>query len=116
MRELCLFRSMHWMQNQLIIHVGNQEGAHIGCCVLGEPYEKQGRVHVTLSTLNRLGHKDDVIAKEYVKAAVMSLEDCVCCICGIHYDDISEEEMQAVISWCQMDIKHMIKELEDDKD
>lgn len=112
MNELNLFRSMHWMNNQLVILIGNQEGAHIGCCLLGEPYKKDGQTHVTISTINRIGHKDDVIARLYVKEAVLCLEECVCCICGIHYDKISDEQMKAVISWCKADIIKMKTELQ----
>ena len=48
--------------------------------------------------------KDDIIANLYVKEAVLKYHCVVSCVCGIHLDDITNEEMQAIIEWVKEDI------------
>ncbi len=104
MRENRMERTFKWLGNDLVICVYNQN-AHIGSIVTGQPYIKENEVHVTLNTWNQLGHKDDIIATMYVKAAVKKYRCVVSCICGIHLDNITDAQMQAIFDWVQEDIK-----------
>lgn len=103
MRNIEIKRTMQRMGKDLVICVQNENG-HIGSVVTGEPYFKDQQVHVTCQIWNRLGHKDDVVAQMYVKAAVIKYQCVVTCICGIHLDDISETEMKAIMQWVKEDV------------
>ena len=48
--------------------------------------------------------RDSIIANLYVKEAVLKYHCVVSCVCGIHLDDITNEEMQAIIEWVKEDI------------
>ena len=104
MRGICMKRTIEWMGKDLVIHIYNEHG-HIGSVVTGEPYIKENETHVTFNTWNQLGHKDDIVATMYVKAAVMKYHCVVSCICGIHLDHITPLEMQAIFNWVKEDIK-----------
>lgn len=106
MREICIKRTMEWMGKDLVIHIQNEKG-HIGSVVTGQPYYKDEQIHVTFNTWNQLGHKDDIVATMYVKAAVLKYECVVTCVCGIHLDDITYEEMKEILDWVKGDIRNL---------
>lgn len=108
MRKIDIKRTMHWMGDDLVICVQNENG-HIGSVVTGEPYYKNNQIHVTYSTWNQLGHKDDIVAQKYVKAAVLKYQCVVSCICGIHLEHITPEEMEAILAWVENDIRSLYK-------
>ena len=103
MRKINIKRTMEWIGQDLVMHVYNENG-HIGSVVTGQPYMRNHEIHVTFNTWNQLGHKDDIIANLYVKEAVLKYHCVVSCVCGIHLDDITNEEMQAIIEWVKEDI------------
>lgn len=107
MRVNDIYRKMIFMGSDLVICIGNSGGGHIGSCVISEPYEKDGQIHITSSTRNLLSHKEGEIALLYSEAAAKELNRTVCCICGIHYDDITAEELLAVQEWCEKDVEEM---------
>lgn len=111
MRVCDIRRTMIFLGSDLVICVGNESGAHIGSCVISETYEKNGKVHVTSSVRNRVEHKDGEVALLYAETAAKLLNRTVCCVCGIHYDDITPEEIREVIAWCKQDAEAMKQEL-----
>lgn len=110
MRELKLERSMTWMGKDLVLCIQNEHG-HIGSVVTGEPYEKDGVLHVTTSSWNRLNHKDELMALLYVKGIVPIGNCVVTCCCGIHLDDITPEELKAILAWGEQDLRQLKQEL-----
>lgn len=106
MKEICIKRTMERMGKDLVIHIQNENG-HIGSVVTGQPYVRDHQIHVTLNTWNQLGHKDDIVAAMYVKAAVLKYECVVTCVCGIHLDDITPEEMKEILDWVKDDIRNL---------
>lgn len=113
MRDIQIKREIHYLGQDLLISIIGGY-AHIGSCVNAQAYLKNEEWHVTLNTWNRLSHKDDKIAQMYATAACLSTHNVVSCVCGIHYDDISKEEIQSIIDWCKNDIKEMEKELKNE--
>lgn len=106
-----LRRTMYFMGKDLVICISNDSGAHIGSCVISEPYEKNGEIHVTSSIRNLPAHKEGEVALLYAEAAAGHLNRTVCCVCGIHYDNITEAELEAVREWCQKDLEAMKESL-----
>lgn len=55
---------------------------------------------VTTSVLNGIGHKDDIVAKLFAEAVAMKAKCVATCICGIHVDNISSEQIKIVKEKC----------------
>lgn len=106
MRPVQITRHMYSMGNDLVICIQNENG-HIGSVVTGEPYYKNNELHSTYNTFNRLTHKDDCVAKLYVEKAVQKYQCVVTCICGIHLDDITQDEMQEIMNWVKQDLLNL---------
>lgn len=71
---------------------------HIGCTVLAVPRPSlsgTGR-SATVSTLNRTGHKDDVVAAAVAKQVAARLDCAVSCSCGIHVDHAAPQLVEAI--------------------
>ena len=86
--------------------------AHIGTSVVAVPYEKDGGWHVTLSTYNLTSHKDHIVAQQYAKALSLLTHHVTVCVCGIHFDAIQPETIDAILDWVKQDIEQMRKEFE----
>lgn len=88
--------------------------SHIGTLVLAQPYEKDGQVHATLSAINRLSHKDDVIASMYARAICEKTGRVTACAAGMHYDDYSSQKLEDIMAWVQADLEKTIKEIQEE--
>ncbi len=108
MRKIKIDRKLIKMGNDLVITVQNENG-HIGSVVTAYPYEKNGEIKVTLSMLNTLGHKDDEVAKRYAGTLAKFYNCTVTCICGIHLDDITKDEIGKIMEHITQDIQKMLK-------
>ncbi|MCD8028893.1 MAG: hypothetical protein LUF02_09620 [Erysipelotrichaceae bacterium] len=108
MRKIEIKSELKSMGKDKVILVQNENG-HIGSVVTGDPYIKDNKVHVTMNTYNRLTHKDDIVARMYVEKAVLKYRCVVTCICGIHIDNITNEEMNEVMKIVKKDIEELLK-------
>jgi hypothetical protein len=81
----------------LIVCIFN-EGAHLGAVAVADYSREEKRV--STSVLTRLGHKDDVIARNAAYTLCKQLKKPVCAIAGIHLDNITSEEIVAVTQNC----------------
>lgn len=104
MRKIKIETSIMKMGADYVICVQNENG-HIGSVVVANPYQKDGKVHATLSTINKLGHKDDAIAKIFAKELCEFFDATVTCICGIHLDNISLDEIEEVYQKALIEIE-----------
>ena len=73
---------------------------HIGSVVMAipRPSLSGSGISATASTLNHIGHKDDVIATDVAKEIASRLNTVVVCSCGIHFDDASAELIEGIVS------------------
>lgn len=68
---------------------------HVGAVALGEA---DGGLRV----LAREGHRDDVVAASWAKAFARRFHAPVCVRCGIHYDDVSKNDIGTIVSACNL--------------
>lgn len=109
MQKIHIERHIIKMKDDYLIYVQN-ENAHIGSVVIAMPYIKDNQVHVTLNTWNKLGHKDDQIASLYAKKLCQKTRQTVCCVCGIHIDHITQEEISSIMQWVKDDLENLDRE------
>lgn len=87
----------YYLGNDPIVFIYN-ENAHIGAIALGEYDHKELRA--STSVLTRLGHKDDAIAQMAAHSISKHTKKPACVICGIHLDNITDEEIQEILNNC----------------
>lgn len=62
----------------------------------------------TTSVLNVVGHKDDEAARFVSHAISAALQKTVVVICGIHVDDITNEEIKIVFDSLQKNVEYLV--------
>jgi hypothetical protein len=75
---------------------------HVGSTALSVPRPSltgQG-VSATTSILNCIGHKDDVLAKLFAETIAAKTNHVTVCVCGIHVDGLSFEDIQILYEGC----------------
>ena len=83
------------MGSDLVVRIYNQD-AHVGAVAIGDYDHEHERASVSLIT--RLGHKDDVVAKEAAYLLSKSMRRPVCVVAGVHVDDITAEEIDRILA------------------
>ncbi len=71
------------------------DSPHVGAVAVGEFDHKENRASV--SVLTRLGHKDDAIAHEAAYLISKATKKPVCVVAGVHLDDITLPEIEAIL-------------------
>lgn len=82
---------------QLILYGGEQE--HLGCTVLAVPRPSlrgDGRMSVTSSVLNVVGHMDEQLCRCLAEAVARKYGKTVVCSGGFHVDRITEGQIDEV--------------------
>lgn len=67
---------------------------HVGSVSLGE-YENGS---VSLRTLLRTAHKDQIVGDKFAQTLAQQLHCTVCVSCGIHYDGPDIEELKQIVA------------------
>jgi hypothetical protein len=69
--------------------------SHIGSVVLAEPRpSRTGRgVSCTSQVLNRVGHKDERIARMFAEEICKARGEPVLCVCGVHIDNATKSDI-----------------------
>ena len=83
------------MGSDMVVYIYN-ENAHIGAVAIGEYDFKNERA--STSVITRLGHKDDVIAQRIAYLLAKHFRIAVCVIVGVHLDNITENEIQQILT------------------
>lgn len=101
------------MGKDYALSVYGGERPHIGSVVMAiaRPSLTGEGVGVTSSVLNRMGHKDEVIARLFAEAVAKEANCTAVCTCGIHVDDISPEQMDAIHRASERLLKRMLNTL-----
>lgn len=64
---------------------------HIGAISIAAPFERDGAVKATVSTLTILTHREDILSRRLAELLCKKLKTVVTVSCGIHFDRISGE-------------------------
>lgn len=90
---------------------------HIGSAVMAQarPSLTGQGVSATSSVLNCVGHKDEVIARMFAEKIAVYGNCTVVCVCGIHLDNISEEQLAGIQECCERLIKCVLVDMKDIK-
>lgn len=89
--------SLQHIGKDLVVCFYNDNG-HVGAVAVGE-YDTASQ-RTTTSVITRLGHKDDMVAQRATYALAKSTMKPVCVVAGIHVDDITNAEIDAILENC----------------
>lgn len=87
---------------------------HIGCITLSIPRQSLANKSIissTTSILNMIGHKDDEVAKYVSHKLSSTLNRNVVITCGIHIENIKEQEIKLVMKLAEELTEMMIHDL-----
>ena len=90
------------LDNGIILIVGGGEVSHIGSIVLTE-------VGKTSQIITRSGHKEEKIAKDFAEKLCLKKKMPVLCVCGIHIDDATKEDIKILESNTQKLLKKFLE-------
>ena len=88
---------------------------HIGGAVMAQarPSLTGQGVSATSSVLNCVGHKDEAIARMFAEKIAVHGNCTVVCVCGIHLDNITAEQLVGVQESCKRLMKRVLADIED---
>lgn len=66
---------------------------HVGAVTMAEP-------DGSFQTMEREHHKDSFVSQHWATELVEHLQSPVCVRCGIHYDDVSKEQLAVIVAAC----------------
>ena len=90
--------SVTQMGDDCAIALRGGDKAHIGSVAMAVPRPSLTGVgrSATVSTLNRMGHKDDFLANPIAHAVAERMDCVVTCAAGVHVDDATPEQIAAI--------------------
>lgn len=89
--------------DDLLVAIWGGEKPHIGAVGAAQPRPSLAdgdKVSATSSVLTYPGHKEDVVVKHAAEAISAALDTNVVVTAGIHWDDLSPEEIKIVLARC----------------
>ena len=98
----------------LLVAIWGGERPHIGAVAVAQPRPslKDNRLRsATASVFCYPGHKDDIVAKEAAEKISSALNTNVTVTTGIHWDDIDEAGIKAVIENSRELVKRIIEKI-----
>lgn len=98
---------------QVCVYGGKR--SHIGSVVVACPYQKDGEVHATCSSITLLEHKDDLVASMFAKKLATEFNTVVCTSCGIHYDNVTKDQLELIVANCQDLLKQLVKQIKEEQ-
>jgi len=96
----------HRLGDDLVVFIYNDK-AHVGAVAVGEYDHAEQRASV--SVITRLGHKDDALARSAALAIARHTQRPVSVIAGVHVDNITGQEIDAILKNAALLIQNFIK-------
>lgn len=98
------------MGQDITMAVYGGDTPHVGSVVMSiaRPSLTGEGVSATSSVLNCVGHKDEYVARRMAEAVAARKNCTVVCTCGIHIDNISSEQLNAVKAGCERILKKIL--------
>ena len=100
--------------DDLCVVVAGGEEHHIGSVSISMPrpsLSNSEKISATTSTYNFEGHKDDFIGNKFSSELASKLNKKVVVACGIHIDNITEDQMSTVFSVSEKLLREIVEEL-----
>ncbi len=101
----CITATVQNVGSDLMIAITGGASPHIGAVIISEPRpsrDNPSEVSVTSSRYNVIGHKDEQIGVIVSEALCRSFNCRAVTAAGVHIDDITESEIQAVLHNAEM--------------
>ena len=101
------------MGSDFTIAVYGGDTPHVGSVVMAiaRPSLTGEGMGVTTSVLNKVGHKDEIIARAFAEAVAKEKSCTAVCSCGIHIDAITPEQLEKVQDASQRLLEKVLKSL-----
>jgi len=90
------------LDNGIILIVGGGQVSHVGSIVLAEPGQKT-------QVITRSGHKEEKIARDFAEKLCVKRKIPVLCVCGIHIDDATKEDIKILGSNAEKLLKKVLE-------
>ena len=87
---------------------------HIGSTVLAQarPSLTGNGISVTSSVINVVGHKDEAVARMFAEKMAVHGNCTTVCACGIHMDDITQDQLEKVQVCCRLLLERCLNTIE----
>lgn len=97
-----------------LVYMWGGEKPHIGAVAAAQPRASlvdPNLPSATASVLTYLGHKEDVVVKQVSEDLSSALQTNVVVTAGIHWDDLEEQGIKAVVRGCREVTEKLIAEM-----
>jgi hypothetical protein len=98
----------------LVVLLGGGELPHVGTTVVAEPRASGAdptRRSATSSVLNRLGHKDEALARPLAERLAAALDVTVVVVAGVHVEDLDQAGIQIFADLAEELMERMLRDL-----
>jgi hypothetical protein len=105
-----------WIGKDLLVTLAGGIRPHIGSVILAVPRPSLKNPSTTSSTssvLNRPGHLDERPGRVLADKLAAALGCNVALVCGIHYDDLSPDDIEGIMEICSQLEDELLEKLKD---
>ncbi len=91
--------------------------AHIGAVGISYPTAsiiEKGKNTITTSVITLPAHKEDIVAKMFSEKISKALNKKIVAVAGIHFDNISKNDIERILEGCERLSKKVILRLKDE--
>ena len=90
------------------------DAPHLGATAVAQacPNPAKGGVSASVSVITLPGHKEDLLARELADRVATAANANVSVCCGIHLEDITQEEIEDVLTQCREMVEEVLRKIE----